>query len=201
MKKVLIVNGFQPNAFSEGKLNASLVERAKQQFEANNFEVKITNVSEEYDVDEEVEKHVWADMVLLQTPVNWMGITWGYKKYMDEVFTAGMTGKLCLYDGRSEENPQINYGTGGSLKGSKYMLSLTFNAPKGAFNNKEEYLFEGKSVDDLFFPQHMNFRFFGMTALPTFVCYDVWKNPTIEKDFNRFEEHLYKFVIKEMATA
>ena len=42
----------------------------------------------------------------------------------------------------------------------KYMLSLTFNAPKEAFNNVNEYLFQGKNVDDLFFPMHMNFRFF-----------------------------------------
>ncbi|WP_428741146.1 NAD(P)H-dependent oxidoreductase [Tenacibaculum sp.] len=195
MKNVLIINGFQPNPFSEGKLNASLVEKAKQQFEANNFEVKTTIVSEDYAIEEEVDKHIWADIIVLQTPVNWMGITWGYKKYMDEVFTSGMTGKLCLYDGRNEEDPQINYGTGGSLKDSKYMLSLTFNAPEGAFNNEEEYLFQGKSVDDLFFPQHMNFRFLGMTALPTFVCYDVWKNPTIEEDFKRYEKHLNEYVI------
>ncbi|MBP2831272.1 NAD(P)H-dependent oxidoreductase [Aquimarina sp. U1-2] len=195
MKKILIVNGFQPNAFSEGKLNASLVEKAKQQFEANNFEVKTTIISEDYTIEEEVDKHIWADIIVLQTPVNWMGITWGYKKYIDEVFTAGMTGKLCLYDGRNEENPEINYGTGGSLNGSKYMLSLTFNAPNGAFNNEDEYLFQGKSVDDLFFPQHVNFRFLGMTALPTFVCYDVWKNPTIKNDFIRFEDHLNRHII------
>ena len=70
------------------------------------------------------------------------------------------------------------------------MLSLAFNAPKEAFDDENEYLFAGKSVDDLLFPQHMNFRFFGMRPLPTFACHDVMKNPEVEEDLKRFEAHL-----------
>ena len=70
------------------------------------------------------------------------------------------------------------------------MLSLTFNAPAEAFNAPDEYLFQGKSVDDLFFPAHMNFRFFGMEPMKTFACHDVMKNPEIERDFERLEDHL-----------
>ena len=50
--------------------------------------------------------------------------------------------------------------------------------------------YEGKSVDDLVFPMHMNFKFFGMQAMPTFACYDVMKNADIDSDFARFEKHL-----------
>ena len=50
------------------------------------------------------------------------------------------------------------------------MMSLTFNAP-AEHSTKKEFLFQGKSVDDLFYPQHMNFGFFGMSGLPTFACY------------------------------
>ena len=49
---------------------------------------------------------------------------------------------------------------------------------------------KGKSVDDLWFPMHMNFRFFGMESLPTFACYDVMKNAQAEKDLERFTAHL-----------
>lgn len=195
MKKVLIINGFTPNAFSKGELNKSLTEKAKQQLKNAGYEVKTTEVATDYNIEEELEKHTWADTIILQTPVNWMGIPWGYKKYMDEVYTAGMGGKLCNMDGRSSSAPSKNYGTGGTLTESKYMLSLTFNAPKDAFDDTNEYLFQGKSVDDLFFPQHMNFRFFGMKALPTFVVYDVHKNPTIEDDFVRFEKHIEDNII------
>jgi modulator of drug activity B len=70
------------------------------------------------------------------------------------------------------------------------MLSLTFNAPRDAFDNDGQYLFGGRGVDDLFFPAHMNFRFMGMEPFETFVCYDVHKNPDIENDFARLREHL-----------
>ena len=70
------------------------------------------------------------------------------------------------------------------------MLSLTFNAPEVAFKNPEQYLFQGRGVDDLFMPTHMNFRFFDMQPLETFVCYDVMKNPDTENDKQRFREHL-----------
>ena len=76
------------------------------------------------------------------------------------------------------------------MTGKKYMLSLTFNAPSEAFMDPDEYLFQGKSVDDLWFPMHMNFRFFDMQPLPSFACFDVMKNADVEADFARFKEHL-----------
>ena len=33
----------------------------------------------------------------------------------------------------------------------------------------------------------------GYTGLPTFSCYDVMKNPQIENDFVRFEQHLNQY--------
>ena len=70
------------------------------------------------------------------------------------------------------------------------MLSLTFNAPEDSFDDPEQFLFQGKSIDDLFFPMHMNFRFFGMEPLPTFASFDVMKNAQVENDLNRFRTHL-----------
>ena len=147
-------------------------------------------MTEAWEVDDEIEKHQWADAVIVQTPVNWMGVPWSFKKYMDFVYTAGMDGRLCAGDGRSRQDASMQYGAGGTLQGRKYMLSLTFNAPDNAFNDPSQDFFEGKSVDDLFWPMHLNFRFFGMEPLPTFACYDVLKNPQIEEDFARFDQHL-----------
>lgn len=193
MKKVFIINGHQYYPFAEGKLNGSLAEKAAEFLKNKGYEVKTTTMKDDYDVDEEIEKHLWADIVFLQTPINWMSMTWSFKKYMDEVYTAGMFGKLCNGDGRSSASPKENYGAGGNLTDTKYMMSLTFNAPKESFDDANEYLFAGKSVDDLLFPQHMNFKFFGMQPLPTFACYDVMKNAEVEKDFVRFEAHLNKY--------
>ena len=148
----------------------------------------------EWDVAEELDNHQWADVILLQTPVNWMGVPWRFKQYMDEVYSAGMAGQLCDGDGRTRSNPDRQYGSGGTLVGKKYMLSLTFNAPLESFDDENQFLFQGKSLDDLFFPMHMNFRFFGMEPLESFACFDVLKNPDIENDFQRFDAHISKYL-------
>ena len=197
MSNVLIINGHHPYSFSEGKLNASLVERARSFFEGRGDDVRVVETVKDYDIETEVAKHVWADVVLIQFPVNWMGVPWSLKKYQDDVYTAGTDGRLCAGDGRSAEAPKANYGAGGSLSGTRYMLSLTFNAPVEAFDNGSEYLFQGKSVDDLMFPTHMNARFFAMEQLPTFAAFDVIKNPEIENDFARFDAHLKRVFAEE----
>ncbi|GFR68400.1 modulator of drug activity B [Elysia marginata] len=187
---VLLINSHQHYPFSEGKLNNSLVELAKEVLESKGYQLQFTRMDNTYDVAEELEKHTWADVIIVQAPVNWMGMPWTFKKYMDDVYTAGMGGELCNGDGRSRDDAARQYGSGGTLQGKRYMLSLTFNAPQAAFDDPDQYLFQGKGVDDLFFPMHMNFRFFGMEPIDTFVCYDVMKNPSIEQDFWRFQQHL-----------
>ena len=118
-----------------------------------------------------------------------MGISWSFKQYIDHVFSMGMMGEMSAGDGRSREIPKQNYGLGGLLKGH-YMMSVTANAPKEAFNEPNEKFFNGMSEDDLLKPMHLNFKWFGFKALPTFMAYDVMKNPEIENDFKRFEQHL-----------
>lgn len=105
-------------------------------------------------------KHQRADLVTVRMPVNWMGRSWSLKKYTDEVYIAGMNGRLCAGDGRTAEAPKANHGAGGALTGRRYMLSLTFNAPAEASEDAGEYLLQRRTVGDLLWPQHMNFRFF-----------------------------------------
>lgn len=190
MKKILVINAHEYYPFAEGKLNQALVDRATAHFEARGHEVRHTSMKDDWDVEDEIAKHQWADAVLLQTPVNWMGVPWSFKKYMDFVYSAGMDGRLCGGDGRTRDDAAKQYGSGGSLAGRKYMMSLTFNAPREAFDDASQHFFAGKGVDDLFLPMHLNFKFFGMEALPTFACFDVMKNPQIESDFERFAAHL-----------
>ena len=195
MKNIFIINAHEAYEFSKGTLNKSLVDRLQYLLPNEDFEIKKTTMKDNYNIDEEIEKHQWADIVIVQTPVNWMGIPWSFKKYQDYVYSFGMDGRLCAGDGRTREDASRQYGTGGTLTGKKYMLSLTFNAPKEAFNDKNQWFFEGKSVDDLFLPTHLNFKFFGMEPLPTFVAYDVMKNPNIENDFLRFDKHIKQHIL------
>ena len=190
MANILIINAHHEYPFSEGKLNKTLVDIAEQHLAAKGHETQTVHTDDDWNVEEELERHQWADVVLLQSPVNWMMVPWTFKKYMDEVYTAGMHGQLCNGDGRHHDSSKENYGAGGTLAGKKYMISLTFNAPAESFDDPNEYLFQGRSVDDLWFPMHMNFRFFAMEALPTFACYDVMKNPDVETDLERFKAHI-----------
>lgn len=190
MNKAFIINGHHYYPFSKGELNKEVARRIKEHLLSKSYEVKETRVDDGWKVEQELEKHMWADVVILQSPINWMMVSWKMKQYMDEVYSAGMSGQLCQGDGRTEEQPKEGYGTSGTLNNTKYMLSLTTNAPKEAFNNPDSFLFQGKSIDDLWFPMHVNFRFFAMQALPTFACYDVLKNPDIKNDFKRLEKHL-----------
>lgn len=189
MKNIFIINGHQKYPFSEGRLNASLTKKAENYFTSNGYNIKKTTMEDNYDVNEEIEKFKWADVIFLQTPLNWMGVSWSFKKYIDEVFSTGMMGEMSDGDGRSREQPKKNYGLGGKLKG-RYMMSVTANAPKEAFNNPNESFFDGMSEDDLLRPMHLNFKWFGFEPMPTYLAYDVMKNPEIDKDFERFEKHL-----------
>ncbi len=208
MNKAFVINAHQHYPFAQGNLNRALAKRITAYLEAQGYETQHTSMTHAYDVEEEIEKHRWANLIVLQTPVNWMGVPWSFKKYMDEVYTAGMGGQLCVNDGRSTDAPKKHYGTGGVLVDTRYMLSLTFNAPAEAFGDQNEWFFEGQGVDDLFWPMHLNFKFFGMSPLPTFACFDVMKDPQIESDFARLERHLNKHIpllngdlIREVARA
>ena len=154
------------------------------------WSLRKTAVTDDWDTDSEIESLLWADLVFCQFPLNSMGPPWSLKRYLDVVFTAGMDGRLAKGDGRSRKDPTKQYGSGGCMAGTRYMLSTTLNAPRAAFDNPDGDLFQGRSIDDLLAPLHINFAFFDMKPLPTFAAFDVSKNPQIEADFQRFDKHL-----------
>ena len=190
MNKVFLINAHEAYEFSKGELNQAMTNLALEHLKASGYQTQLTTMTDAWEVDAEIDKHQWADAVILQSPVNWMGVPWSFKKYMDYVYSYGMDGRLCDGDGRTRSDPSKQYGTGGRLVGKKYLISLTLNAPGGSFGDPSQTFFEGKTIDDLFWPMHLNFRFFGMEPLPTFSCHDVMKNPDIENDFNRYRQHL-----------
>ncbi len=195
MAHILIVNGHQPFPSSPGGLNAAFSERAEELLLDAGHEVRSVRVRDDWDLDEQIENHLWADIALYQFPLNSMSVPWKLKQYLDEVFTAGMDGRLAKGDGRSRKDASKQYGSGGRLSGLKYMLSVTANAPRSAFDDPAQALFQGHSVDELLAPVHINFAFFAMSPLPTFSAHDVSKNPTIADDFKRFEAHLKTHLI------
>ncbi len=198
MKKVLIINAHQfYEGFAEGKLNRTMVAVMKEELEAKGCEVQLTYIEKGYDSNEEVEKHLWADIIITQSPVYWFGTPWIHKKYIDEVFTTGLVQQnLLIDDGRTHTDPDKQYGTGGKMQGKKYMLSLTWNAPKEAFANKDQNLFEGKTVDEVFIANTTAYKFCGAEILPSFSCYNVMKDADVENDTKRIKQHLNSVLLQ-----
>ena len=186
----LIINGHQRyEGIAEGNLNRAMVQLAKEELEKAGHIIKITEVEKGYVVEEELQKHLWADVIFLQMPTMWFGFPWKTKKYIDEVLTAGY-GTLWQNDGRTRKDPLKQYGTGGLMQGKKFALSVTGDAPANAFNDEHQYMFSGLSVDDSLIGVHGNYRFCGAEVLPVFIRYDVEKNPDAENDVKRFKAYL-----------
>jgi len=177
--------------WSEGKLNFAFTEAAKRFFLERGHVVAETFVEKGYDPVEEVSKHQAADLVILQTPVNWFSAPWIYKRYVDEVFNEGLSSKIMLEnDGRTRNDLSRQYGTGGKMGGRKFMVSATWNAPEEAFDNPDGILFEGKGRDDLFLHITSNYRFCGYEVLPDFGVFDIFKDPDIPAALRDYEVHL-----------
>ena len=192
MKKVLIINAHQKyEGFAEGKLNQTLMDVAKETLEAKACKVQITYIEKGYDIEEEISKHEWADLVITQTPVYWFGAPWIYKKYIDEVFTAALVqGRLLIDDGRTRTDISKQYGTGGLSQGRKFLLSSTWNAPEEAFNDNTQILLEGKSLDDALINISTAYKFCGYEILKGIASFDVMKNPQVEGDIKTLKERL-----------
>ncbi|MGK5510057.1 NAD(P)H-dependent oxidoreductase [Brevibacillus formosus] len=177
MKKILIINGHQKYGSSEGKLNQTLTDHMVSLLEKENH-VRTTIIQNGYKIEEEHQKFFWADMVIYQTPIYWFSVPGLMKTYMDEVYVYGL-----FFKGANQ------YGRGGLLTDKKYMFSTTWNAPEKAFNDPTQF-FKGESLEDAISHLHRVQEFLGMQAVKSFACYDVIKNPQIDRFVSELEAHL-----------
>lgn len=188
MLNILIINGAKKFAHSNGELNDTLTILAQQVLVELGHTVQISRADSNYDIQEEIQKYIWADVVIYQVPGWWMGAPWTVKKYIDDIFTEGH-GTLYASDGRSRSDTSKKYGSGGLIHDKKYMLSLTWNAPKEAFTQADQF-FEGVGVDGVYLPFHKANQFLGMQGLNTFIVHDVIKMPNVEQYESEYRQHL-----------
>ena len=188
MSNILIINGAKQFEHSNGELNDTLTQFSESHLTTLGHTVQVTRTDSEYDIQAEIKKYLWADVVIYQMPGWWMGAPWTVKKYMDDVFTEGH-GSLYASDGRTRSDASKKYGSGGLIQGKKYMLSLTWNAPLEAFTDKDQF-FEGVGVDGAYLPFHKANQFLGMDPLPTFIVNDVIKMPDVPSYIAEYRKHL-----------
>ncbi len=188
MSNILIVNGAKQFAHSNGELNDTLTALANKVLCELGHTVQISRADSNYEIQAEIQKYVWADVVIYQMPGWWMGTPWTVKKYIDDIFTEGH-GTLYASDGRSRSDASKKYGSGGLIHDKKYMLSLTWNAPMEAFTAQDQF-FHGVGVDGVYLPFHKANQFLGMQSLETFIVNDVIKAPEVEAYMVQYREHL-----------
>ena len=188
MLNILIINGAKKFAHSNGELNDTLTILAQQVLVELGHTVQISRADSNYNIQQEIQKYIWADVVIYQMPGWWMGAPWTVKKYIDDIFTEGH-GTLYVSDGRSRSDTSKKYGSGGLIHDKKYMLSLTWNAPKEAFTQADQF-FEGVGVDGVYLPFHKANQFLGMQGLNTFIVHDVIKMPNVEQYESEYRQHL-----------
>lgn len=193
MKKLLIINGHQYyEGFAEGKLANAIIDTTVDILQNSGFEIKHTSVDKGYDIQEELEKFAWADTILLHYPVFWMTVPWITKKYIDEVFSSGVSSVTYESDGRSRDDAAKKYGSGGLMKNKNYMLTMTYNCPLSEFNSKEGF-FEGLSVDEANFAVHKVFQFCGVRQLETYSMHDIFKSDLdLASELEKFKAILKK---------
>ena len=191
MKNVLIINGHQRyDQIAEGKLTQLFIDTASDYFSTNGLNVKHSVIESDYDVNDELEKLAWADYILFQYPVFWMGVPWITKKYIDEVFSAGVNTVTYVSDGRSRDDASKRYGSGGLMQGKKYMLSLTYNCPDTEFDNKDSF-FDGLSLDEANVATHKLFQFCGAEPLDSYAIHDIFKGDLdMDTELSRFRDVL-----------
>lgn len=189
MIKVFIINGGQEFDESRGLFNRTLADWTANFLKESGFGVRVTNVSDYFDTQEEVENFMWADVIVWHTPIWWFQLPYKLKQYIDLVFQNGR-GSIFRSDGRTRTNPEINYGTGGLMQGKKYMVTSSWNAPKGAFTLKDELMSQTSVDDGVLFGFHITMKFVGLYKLDGFHFYDIVKGLTPE----RFEKYHKKYI-------
>lgn len=135
MSNILIINGAKKFAHSNGQLNDTLTEVADGLLRDLGHQVKIVRADSDYDIKEEVQNFVWADVVIWQMPGWWMGAPWTVKKYMDDVFTEGH-GTLYASDGRTRSDAAKKYGSGGLVQGEKIYAVTDVERADGSIYRK-----------------------------------------------------------------
>jgi NAD(P)H dehydrogenase (quinone) len=108
------------------------------------------------DVEDEIQKLEWCDLIIFQFPLWWFGLPAVLKGWVDRVFAMGRT----YGGGRFYEN--------GVFKGKKAMLSVTTGGPE------ELYVKEGWNgdLDGILRPIHRGiFEFNGFEVLAPFTVY------------------------------
>ncbi|XVQ14240.1 NAD(P)H-dependent oxidoreductase [Spirillospora sp. CA-255316] len=114
------------------------------------------------DVQAELEKLGWADAVVLQFPLWWLGPPAILKGWIDRVFVQGFA-----YGVKDDDGRPLRYGDG-NLTGKRAMVVTTIGARAAGFGARGIH---GEAEQVLFGLQHGTFFYTGMDVVPPVLVY------------------------------
>ncbi len=131
------------------------------------------------DIQTEIEKVRWADLLIFQFPIWWSSMPAILKGWIDRVFAQGFV--VNLAEGKVYRD--------GLLSGKKAMISTTAGSPP------EFYTEDGPHGDinhHLMSLWHNTFEFCGMEVVPTFYVFNagVMDDLQFNAELERYEEYL-----------
>lgn len=187
MSTVFIINAGVPSPMgSRGALNDEMTRIAREEFERAGWTVLVTDLKNEWKLEEETAKILAADLIIVQTPIWAMYAPWQMRRWIDVVST---NPAVCGTDGRTRTDPSRKYGTGGFLTDKRYLISSTWNAPAEALFEPNGF-YDGRGLEGALLPLHKQFEYLGVAPLPSFAVHDVYKNPSIEGDLARWRSRV-----------
>ena len=71
MSNILIINGAKQFEHSNGELNDTLTQFSESHLTTLGHTVQVTRTDSDYDIQAEIEKYLWADVVIYQMPGWW----------------------------------------------------------------------------------------------------------------------------------
>ncbi|WP_369177317.1 NAD(P)H-dependent oxidoreductase [Candidatus Thiodubiliella endoseptemdiera] len=156
--KILLVTAGHSIFDAKGQLNGFLSYLTDKTLSEKSHKVKISDVTKDtLDMDRELNKLLWADVVIYIMPIMWFNMPAPLVKWLDEVLLYEKT--FVITDA---------YGEGGQVPANKFMIVTTSNM-KSSDLGKDFVLKNAPHIDDLLQPLIMTNHYLSIREqLPTF---------------------------------
>ncbi len=143
--KILLVTAGYSIFDARGQLNGFLAHLTEKNLSEKGHKIKVSDViKDNWNVDREVEKLLWADTIIYITPVMWFNMPAPMVKWLDEVLIYKKT--FIITD---------EYGEGGQVPASKFMIVTTSNL-KSSDLGEGFVLKNALHIDDILQPLIIN---------------------------------------------
>jgi len=159
---ILIVTAGYSLFDAKGQLNGYLAYLTEKNLSEKGHSIKFSDTVKDWDVDREVEKLLWADLIIYIFPIMWFNMPAPMVKWLDEVLLYKKTFII------TEE-----YGEGGQLSADKFMIVTTSNM-KSSDLGKGFVMKNTPHIDGVLQPLIMTNHYLSVrNQLPTFHAGDV----------------------------